>query len=139
MSSLSGLKRSTHQILAVFDASEQAAATSLDLQHQGIGEDKICIYRDVPTAEKVDIFPEWFDNSDEDVKNYQRELSNGNTVMTISLSEVADRDAIYTTLKQYNARSITHLGDWVTEEMPVCSFPLASFLICNKRTVSSFS
>ena len=66
-------------------------------------------------AEDVDVSAKWFADTDKLLKEYQRLLREGKSVLTLTAPEPEHRDEITAILRQHNAQLITHFGTWVME------------------------
>jgi hypothetical protein len=68
-------------------------------------------------ADKVDSSRKWFADTHLEIERYEKELSAGNTVLSVPVKDSRAREQIHDILQRHDARMMTHFGEWITETM----------------------
>jgi hypothetical protein len=105
----------TNQLACVFTEPHSAESARRALVEYGIASDDIRVFKGKADAHDVDTSEKWFADTTIDIKRYEVELRDGNTVVLIPVKSRESLDELRQILADNNGRTITYFGTWVTE------------------------
>lgn len=107
----------TNRVVAVFDDQSDAQRARDELAGSESPAEKVQLLAGQDAADRLDTSPKWFADTDEELERYEQELRGGKTVISVAIADSADREQVHAVLTRYNARLVTHFGEWITEMM----------------------
>ncbi|MCA9198266.1 MAG: hypothetical protein KDA87_12040 [Planctomycetales bacterium] len=106
-----------NRVVCTFDNRQQAEDAKAALADFGISGHRIRVLNGEDGADEVDTSAKWFADTDKEIKKYTRELHAGNTVISIPVKDCDCREEVNRIVQNFDARHITHFGEWITEVM----------------------
>lgn len=107
----------SNRVVCVFDNHQDAIAAKSALIQSGLERDQVKVMHGDADASSIDTSAKWFADTDEEVKKFERELRDGNSIVSVPVRDGTTREGVHDLLKSHEARHITHFGKWITEVM----------------------
>lgn len=104
-----------NHILCSFTDFQQASHAKKLLTENNFEE--IELYQGDDSAERMNTRAQWFADTDEDLRRYQKKLREGYIVLSAKVSGKEERQLAHDLVSQCDADVITHFGKWVTRTM----------------------
>ena len=105
----------TNRVVCVFDEYGDAVTAKTELIELGFQRRYLHILHGPDAAKEIDRSAKWFADTDLELKDFERELRSGKTVVSVPVDDSKEREQVHIVLKKRHARHITHFGEWVTE------------------------
>jgi hypothetical protein len=105
----------SNHLMCAFDVRADSERCRDALLRAGCAADDVHLWQGSDLADDVDVSAKWFADTDKLLKEYQRLLREGKSVLTLTAPDSEHRDEITAILRQHNAQLITYFGKWVME------------------------
>lgn len=107
----------TNRVVCTFDDRAKARDAKAAVIEFGFEKEQVHMLHGDKDAAEVDTSAKWFADTDKEIKKFERELRNGQTVLSVPIKDCDCREGVHEILKKHDAQHITHFGDWITEVM----------------------